>query len=145
MYLILTLFVALCITPPLQMENEKVPSVKNHNSFYVESSDTRIYRNHANSFIEINSAAILRDRETDKEIDQEAKLWDEIHQSVSKLPSNSAIHVRFYIPTDIRGIDVSVLKTTIKRKLADINVYISCVDSQYRNDSKPWSEYLAEK
>lgn len=104
-------------------------------------------RKNADWLLFINSDAILGDKEIKKDSPAWKAARDEVAKRVAKEGERRALHVRFYFTG--RGVKPSAdvekaLSSHVKKLLADVDVYVVCVDEHVRNDNKTWSQFLKD-
>ena len=112
------------------------------NNFYIESSEpkskTPEFRNGASHRLVINGTQLV----SVGSLDVASEDWKQIHSAVEKLREtrgfNGLLHIQYFFERGTQPKRLRETKVATKIALADIDLYISCIDGHYRGDEAKW-------
>ena len=156
--LLLSIFAATCSGQDTKSEDEVVEKPASHKlrnqkedqQFRVTTetrSDKPSFRNGASNLLEINIDAVT----SNGKLNAKSPIWAKLSAAVQDLSQiekqNNLLHVRLFVSKkDIASLkSVAAIKAEVKKALADIDVYIVCVDVTVRNDAMTWNSFVKQK
>ena len=104
-------------------------------------------RNGAESLLEVNIAALLKKGK----LDSKSPEWKNIHKSIQLLTrnkkQNKLLHVRLFVENQQLNYAKSfrAVMTEIKKTLADLDIYVVCIDFRVQNGNGNWDQYIKSK
>ncbi len=97
---------------------------------------------------------LLMDRSAvvgEKGILKDSPVWTTVHDEVKKMIAKNgerrSLHIRFY--SNGKASDGAKFNNDLyaqaKRSLADLNIYVVCIDHHTSNDNTTWAKFLKDK
>ncbi len=108
------------------------------------SAAKEMLRNGATLLLLVDARALTKAGGADLDSPAWRTIRLQLEKSVSRFRGDQRLHARLFFENDVYDAGLTAqLKKEFRKRFADIDLYIVCIDQQIQNDDTTWEQYVA--